>query len=99
MDASIISSLILSGSGIITSLILGYMFGYLPRQRKIKIISLQKELLRIYSDVLEFHKLENDLLLNANISKNMARKNFRISHNSENKRVQKRIIELENQIK
>jgi hypothetical protein len=74
MDASIISSLILSGSGIITSLILGYMFGYLPRQRKIKIISLQKELLRIYSDVLEFHKLENDLLLNVNISKNMARK-------------------------
>jgi hypothetical protein len=74
MDASIISSLILSGSGIITSLILGYMFGCLPRQRKIKIISLQKELLRIYSDVLEFHKLENDLLLNVNISKNMARK-------------------------
>jgi len=98
MDSSIIASLIISISGIIISFILAIMFGYIPRKRKYEITSLQKELLRLYTDVLEFHKLENDLLKKSNISKIIARKNLRISRFSESSKVQKRIMELKQKI-
>jgi hypothetical protein len=98
MDSSIIASLIVSISGIIISFILAIMFGYIPRKRKYEITSLQKELLRLYTDVLEFHKLENDLLKKSNISKIIARKNLRISRFSESSKVQKRIMELKQKI-
>jgi hypothetical protein len=98
MDSSITASLIISISGIIISFILAIMFGYIPRKRKYEITSLQKELLRLYSDVLEFHQLENDLLKKSNISKIIARKNLRISRFSEPSKVQKRILELKQKI-
>jgi len=98
MDSSIIASLIVSISGIIISFILAIMFGYIPRKRKYEITSLQKELLRLYTDVLEFHKLENDLLKKSNISKIIARKNLKISRFSESSKVQKRIMELKQKI-
>jgi hypothetical protein len=98
MDSSIIASLIVSISGIIISFILAIMFGYIPRKRKHEITSLQKELLRLYTDVLEFHKLENDLLKKSNISKIIARKNLKISRFSESSKVQKRIMELKQKI-
>lgn len=98
MDSSIIASLIVSISGIIVSFILAIMFGYNPRKRKYEITSLQKELLRLYTDILEFHKLENDLLKKSNISKIIARKNLRISRFSESSKVQKRIMELKQKI-
>lgn len=98
MDSSIIASLIMSTSGIIISFILAIMFNYIPRKRKSENILLQKELLRLYSDVLEFHKLENDLLKKSNISKITARKNLKISRISEPSRINNRIIELKQKI-
>jgi hypothetical protein len=99
MDPNIIASLILSGSGIIISLILSIMFAYIPRERKRKINSLEKELLNTYSDISEFIKLEQSLLEKTNISKINARTNLNISANSEPKKVKKRIEELSLKLK
>lgn len=94
MDTNIIASLILSGAGIIISLIVSTVFGYIPRERKRKIKSLNKELLNAYSDINEFIKLEKSFLEKYNISKINARKDLNISTNSEPKKVTKKIEEL-----
>lgn len=91
MDTNIISSLILSGAGIIISLIVSIIFGYIPRERKRKINLLNKELLNTYSDINEFIKLEQSFLEKYNITKINARKNLNISANSEPKKVAKKI--------
>jgi hypothetical protein len=94
MDTNIISSLILSGAGIIISLIVSIIFGYIPRERIRKINLLNKELLNTYSDINEFIKLEQSFLKKYNITKINARKNLNISANSEPKKVAKKIKEL-----
>ncbi len=96
MDSSIVASLILSGTGIIISIIISIIFGYIPKVKKHKMELLHKELLISYKDIKEFHKLENTLLELANISKIKARTNLNISSQSEFKRIEKRINELEN---
>lgn len=99
MDTNIITSLIISSAGIIISLILSIMFGYIPRKRKREVKSLNIELLKTYSDINEFIKLEQSFLESYNISKIKARKSFNISALSEPKKVQKRIKELNLKIK
>jgi Mg2+/citrate symporter len=94
MDTNIISSLILSGAGIIISLIVSIIFGYIPRERIRKINLLHKELLNTYSDINEFIKLEQSFLKKYNITKINARKNLNMSANSEPKKVAKKIKEL-----
>jgi len=95
MDSSIIASIIFGSAGILVSLIVSIFFGYTPNQRKNKIIKLQKELLMSYLDINEFQKLEHILLEKSNISKQTARKDLNISTNSEPKKVQNRIKELQ----
>jgi len=99
MDTNIITSLIISSAGIIISLILSIMFGYIPRKRKSEVKSLNLELLKTYSDINEFIKLEQSFLESYNISKIKARKSFNISALSEPKKFQKRIKKLNLKIK
>lgn len=91
MDTNIITSLILSGAGIIISLIVSIIFGYIPRERKRKINTLNRELLNIYADINEFIKLEQSFLGKYNISKINTRKDLNISANSEPKKVEKKL--------
>ena len=81
--ASVLSSIILGISGIIVSII----YGYIPRKRQTKIKSLQKELLTLYNDVNMLLKIQE------------ARRGFSISYHCEPARVSKRIKELNNQLK
>lgn len=93
--ASVLSSIILGISGIIVSII----YGYIPRKRQTKIKSLQKELLTLYNDVNMLLKIQKELLDKSDVSKTEARRGFSISYHCEPARVSKRIKELNNQLK
>ena len=102
MDISIIITLVL----FVASFIVAYFFGYQPRKGQKNIDELSEriskknsELLAIYKDVQALIQVESYLTQELGISKQEARKGFSISQRCEPKRIEKRIIELELQMK
>ena len=92
--ASIIASFIIAIGGIIASVICVS----LPRQRKSKIIKLQKELLDTYKGILQLKKLEESLEQRSGISKQKAREGVEIPHEFEPARLKEKIKQLEKQL-
>ena len=89
----------------IASIIVAIAMGYIPNKHKQKIKELKerliqrnKELLAVYQDLYGLIQIEDELCKEAGVSKKEARKGYNISYRSENKRIEKRLIELERQV-
>lgn len=90
--ASVFISLLIGVSGIIISIICCY----LPKDRKNKIITLEKELLEAYKDIQQLLEIEKELSEECEKGKITVRRPYNISKNCQPKHVQSRIYELEN---
>ena len=91
---SMISSIVLSVSGIIVTILCVLT----PRIRKEKLINAWRELRDLYKDVEDFIKLEESLEETAKVSKQKARSNVNISERCQPKRVSSRIKELSSKL-
>ena len=89
--ASIIVAIITGISSIVTAII----WGYTPKQRKVQIEKLQKELLDVYIDAYNLKAVEERLEAENDIPKPSARKGVIISSRLEKGRIEKRIAQLQ----
>lgn len=82
----------------ISNMVTAYILGYSPRKTKEEIKRLQKELLDVYSGVYNLKAVEERLEGELGISKTEARKGLNIPKLLETKRVENRIIQLQNKL-
>ena len=87
------------------SVIVAYFFGFEPRKRKADVDKLKDsvkkknvELISLYNDVQALVQIESYLIQELGISKQKSREGYTISNRCEPKRIEKRIVELEEQI-
>ena len=94
MDTGIASIIVASITGI-SSIVTAIIWGYIPKQRKVQIEKLQKELLDVYIDAYNLKAVEERLETENGISKLSARKGVIISSRLEKGRIEKRIAQLQ----
>ena len=88
------------------SVVIAYFYGFVPRKRKAEADELREkinrrnlELVALYQDIQALITIEDYLCQDLGVSKQKAREGFTISRRCERKRIEKRIVELEEQLK
>ncbi len=95
MDSGIIISIILGGSGIICSILLGVV----PQRRKYKVEALQSELLEVYQSAKQLLEIEETLTQELGKKKVTVRKGYNITKKFQPKKIDERITTLEANLK
>jgi len=102
MNTNLIITIISS----VAAIVLAFLYGFTPKVKKKeldelkkKLISRDTELIEVYKDIQAFEEIEKFLCEELSISKQEARKGYSISEKCEPKRIEKRISQLEDQLK
>lgn len=97
MDVGVCSIIVALITGI-CSIITAIIWGYIPKQRKVEIQRLRKELLDVYVGAYNLKIIEDDLEKELGISRSKARKGIIITEKLERARIEKRINQLQSMI-